>query len=92
MDAHAKTTTGIKMNQKAYIDFRSAQETYLKENGWHWTCLPDDIPASLQRGKVPLERCVKWNKNGVVWMYLDDAVSKQILDDMMQFPGKGNNL
>jgi hypothetical protein len=77
MDAYAGTAAGIKMNQKAYIDFKAAQETYLKENGWHWTCR---APGG------PLERIIKWSKNGVVWMYLDDAVSEQIRHDMVQFP------
>ncbi len=56
------------MNRQAYIDFRAAQEAYLKANGWGWT--------------VTNGGTVKWN-DGLcpVWQEIDDAVLRQAIRD-----------
>ena len=64
-----------KMNEQAYLDFRVAQELYLKANGWTWTVL----------GKR-----VFWaKKNSPFLLELGEAVVMQVHDDSMMYFGKG---
>lgn len=65
------------MNKEAYLDFRAAQEAYLKANGWVWAVSGAGV-------KWTLDSCAKLP----IWQSLDDAVARQVRKDELLFEGK----
>jgi hypothetical protein len=84
-DVSSSNLAEAEVNTQAYLDFRAAQEAYLKANGWRW-----GITATAKGGTVKWNKSDKNGEDFPVWQELGDAVQRQIRRDEMLFASQAH--